>query len=132
DHVGVPLQEGLLLVHNTLVGIGVRDRVKLGASGKIITAFDIARTLAIGAGGSLSATTPVILTGAGATFDLSGATTPQTTGTLSGVAGSTVNLGGNALTLGGSANGTFGGTIAGTGGSLTLSGTGTETLNGTN
>ncbi|KVT09303.1 glutamate synthase [Burkholderia sp. MSMB1078WGS] len=49
DHVGVPLQEGLLLVHNTLVGIGVRDRVKLGASGKIITAFDIARTLAIGA-----------------------------------------------------------------------------------
>ena len=48
-------------------------------------------TLAIGAGGSLSGTTPVSLTGAGATFDLSGATTPQTTGTLSGVAGSTVN-----------------------------------------
>ena len=49
DHVGVPMQEGLLLVHNTLIGIGVRDRVRLGASGKIITAFDIARTLAIGA-----------------------------------------------------------------------------------
>ncbi len=49
DHVGVPLQEGLLLVHNTLVGIGLRKRIKLGASGKIITAFDIARTLAIGA-----------------------------------------------------------------------------------
>ncbi len=49
DHVGVPLQEGLLLVHNTLVGIGVRDRIRLGASGKIITSFDIARTLAIGA-----------------------------------------------------------------------------------
>lgn len=49
DHVGTPLQEGLLLVHNTLVGIGLRDQVKLGASGKIITAFDIARTLAIGA-----------------------------------------------------------------------------------
>jgi glutamate synthase domain-containing protein 2 len=49
DHVGTPLQEGLLLVHNTLVGIGLRDKVKLGASGKIITAFDIARTLAIGA-----------------------------------------------------------------------------------
>ncbi|VBV86653.1 glutamate synthase domain-containing protein [Burkholderia pseudomallei] len=49
DHVGVPLQEGLLLVHNTLVGIGLREQVKLGASGKIITAFDIARTLAIGA-----------------------------------------------------------------------------------
>jgi len=49
DHVGVPLQEGLLLVHNTLIGIGVRERVRLGASGKIITAFDMARTLAIGA-----------------------------------------------------------------------------------
>ena len=49
DHVGVPLQEGLLLVHNTLTGIGLRDRIRVGASGKIITAFDIARTLAIGA-----------------------------------------------------------------------------------
>ncbi len=49
DHVGAPLQEGLLLVHNTLVGVGLRDRVKIGASGKIITAFDIAKTLAIGA-----------------------------------------------------------------------------------
>ena len=49
DHIGVPLREGLLLVHNTLVGIGLREKVRIGASGKIITAFDIARTLAIGA-----------------------------------------------------------------------------------
>ncbi|MGF6465517.1 MULTISPECIES: FMN-binding glutamate synthase family protein [Paraburkholderia] len=49
DHVGVPLQEGLLLVHNTLVGIGLRQRIRIGASGKMITAFDIAKTLAIGA-----------------------------------------------------------------------------------
>lgn len=49
DHVGMPLQEGLLLVHNTLVGIGLRERIKIGASGKIITAFDIARALATGA-----------------------------------------------------------------------------------
>jgi len=49
DHLGTPLQEGLLLVHNTLVGIGLRDKIRIGASGKIITAFDIARTLAIGA-----------------------------------------------------------------------------------
>ena len=49
DHVGVPLQEGLLLVHNTLVGIGLRQRIRIGASGKMITAFDITRTLAIGA-----------------------------------------------------------------------------------
>jgi glutamate synthase domain-containing protein 2 len=49
DHVGAPLREGLMLVHNTLVGVGLRDRIKLGASGKIVTAFDIARIIAMGA-----------------------------------------------------------------------------------
>ena len=49
DHVGVPLREALMLVHNTLVGVGLRDRIKVGASGKIITAFDIAKTMAMGA-----------------------------------------------------------------------------------
>ncbi len=49
DHVGVPMHEGLMLVHNTLVGIGLRDRVRVAAAGKIISAFDIARTLAMGA-----------------------------------------------------------------------------------
>ncbi|HMC14994.1 MAG TPA: FMN-binding glutamate synthase family protein [Albitalea sp.] len=49
DHVGAPLQEGLLLVHNTLVGLKLRDKIKLGCAGKVITAFDIARMLAIGA-----------------------------------------------------------------------------------
>jgi glutamate synthase domain-containing protein 2 len=49
DHVGMPLQEALLLVHNTLVGSGLRSKIKIGASGKIITAFDVARTLALGA-----------------------------------------------------------------------------------
>ncbi len=49
DHVGVPMREALLLVHNTLVGIGLRDRIKVGASGKIVSAFDIASTMAMGA-----------------------------------------------------------------------------------
>jgi glutamate synthase domain-containing protein 2 len=49
DHVGAPLQEALLLVHNTLVGANLRDKIKIGASGKIITAFDVARTIALGA-----------------------------------------------------------------------------------
>jgi glutamate synthase domain-containing protein 2 len=49
DHVGTPLQEGLLLVHNTLVGLNLRSRIRLGASGKIVSAFDIARTMALGA-----------------------------------------------------------------------------------
>ena len=49
DHVGVPLREALLLVHNTLVGLSLRPHVRIGAAGKIITAFDIARTMAMGA-----------------------------------------------------------------------------------
>ena len=49
DHVGTPLQEGLLLVHNTLVGLRLRDRIKLGCSGKIVSAFDVARAMALGA-----------------------------------------------------------------------------------
>ncbi|MDR3067047.1 MULTISPECIES: FMN-binding glutamate synthase family protein [Comamonas] len=49
DHVGVPLQEGLLLVHNTLLGVNLRQRIKIGAAGKVITAFDIARMMALGA-----------------------------------------------------------------------------------
>jgi glutamate synthase domain-containing protein 2 len=49
DNIGTPLQEGLVLVHNTLVGLNIRDKIKIGASGKIITAFDMARTFALGA-----------------------------------------------------------------------------------
>ncbi|HJT98452.1 MAG TPA: FMN-binding glutamate synthase family protein [Rhodanobacteraceae bacterium] len=49
DHVGVPLREALMIVHNTLVGLDLRDRIRIGAAGKIITAIDVARTLALGA-----------------------------------------------------------------------------------
>jgi glutamate synthase domain-containing protein 2 len=49
DHVGAPLQEGLLLVHNTLVGLNLRARVRIGCAGKVVSAFDIARLLALGA-----------------------------------------------------------------------------------
>ena len=49
NHIGVPLREGLLFVHNTLVGLNLRDKIRIGASGKIISAFDIASVLAIGA-----------------------------------------------------------------------------------
>ena len=49
DHVGAPLREALMLVHNTLVGTNLRERIRIGASGKVITAFDVARTIAMGA-----------------------------------------------------------------------------------
>jgi glutamate synthase domain-containing protein 2 len=49
DHIGMPMREGLLFVHNVLVGAGLRDRVKIGVAGKLISAFDVATVLAIGA-----------------------------------------------------------------------------------
>ena len=49
DHVGMPLQDGLRLVHDTLVGVGLRHRVRIGCAGKIVGAFDIARAIALGA-----------------------------------------------------------------------------------
>jgi glutamate synthase domain-containing protein 2 len=49
DHVGAPLQEGLLLVHNTLVAAGLRGKIRVGCAGKVVSAFDIARMLALGA-----------------------------------------------------------------------------------
>jgi len=49
DHVGMPLREGLMFAHNALVGINMRDRVRLAASGKIITAFDMVRAMVLGA-----------------------------------------------------------------------------------
>ncbi len=49
DHVGSPVQEGLLLVHNTLRGVGLRDRIKIGCAGKVVSAFDITRLMALGA-----------------------------------------------------------------------------------
>ncbi len=49
DHVGAPLQEGLLLVHNTLIGVNLRERISLGAAGKVVSAFDMVRLMALGA-----------------------------------------------------------------------------------
>ena len=49
NHVGTPLQEGLRLVHNTLLGVNLRDHIKIGCSGKIISAFDMAVAFALGA-----------------------------------------------------------------------------------
>ena len=49
NHVGMPMVEGLTFVHNTLRGAGIRDEIKIGAAGKVVSAFDIARALALGA-----------------------------------------------------------------------------------
>ncbi|MBL7488656.1 FMN-binding glutamate synthase family protein [Frankia sp. AgB1.9] len=49
DHVGTPLTEGLIAVHNALVGVGLRSQVRVGASGKVATGTDIVKRLAQGA-----------------------------------------------------------------------------------
>lgn len=49
DGLGTPLREGLLFTHNALVGSGLRDKIRIGASGKAVTGFRIAVNLAIGA-----------------------------------------------------------------------------------
>jgi glutamate synthase domain-containing protein 2 len=49
DRAGMPMMDGLMLVHNTLTACGLRSSIRLGAAGRIVTAFDLARVLALGA-----------------------------------------------------------------------------------
>ncbi|MBK03284.1 MAG: FMN-binding glutamate synthase family protein [Deltaproteobacteria bacterium] len=49
NRVGCPLTEALVFVHNALVGIGLRDKIRVIASGKIVTGFDMVKVLALGA-----------------------------------------------------------------------------------
>lgn len=49
NHIGMPMVEGLHFVHNTLRGAGLRNRIRVGAAGKVVSSFDIARALALGA-----------------------------------------------------------------------------------
>jgi len=49
DHVGVPLTDGLITMHNALVGTGLRDRIRIGASGKVSTGIDVVKRIAQGA-----------------------------------------------------------------------------------
>ncbi|MQY25943.1 FMN-binding glutamate synthase family protein [Nocardia aurantia] len=49
DHVGLPLTDGLMTVHNALVGSGLRDRIRIGASGKVAVGNDIVKRLIQGA-----------------------------------------------------------------------------------
>lgn len=49
NSVGTPLNDGLIFVHNALVGTGLRDKIKLIVSGKVITGFNILSKIALGA-----------------------------------------------------------------------------------
>ena len=49
NHVGMPMVEGLTFVHNPLRGASLRKRVRIGAAGKLVSAFDIAHAMSLGA-----------------------------------------------------------------------------------
>ena len=49
DHLGCPLKDAIVFVENSLIGANLRDRVKIGVSGKVVSAFDIAHMCALGA-----------------------------------------------------------------------------------
>lgn len=49
NSVGTPLRDGLIFVHNALIGCGLRDKMRIIASGKILSAFHAARAMALGA-----------------------------------------------------------------------------------
>jgi len=49
DHFGSPLKDAIVFASNALIGAGLKDRIKLAASGKLVSAFDIAQICALGA-----------------------------------------------------------------------------------
>ncbi|WP_054301480.1 FMN-binding glutamate synthase family protein [Gemmobacter sp. LW-1] len=49
DWVGMPLTEGLVLMRNALVGAGIKDKVRLAASGKVYSGMGLAENIALGA-----------------------------------------------------------------------------------
>lgn len=51
----MPLTEGLMLVQNCLVGTGLREHIKIGASGKVARGVDIVTRICQGADFTLSA-----------------------------------------------------------------------------
>lgn len=55
DRIGMPLTEALVLVHQSLVGAGLRDRLRIIASGKLVTGFEMGSACALGADGINSA-----------------------------------------------------------------------------
>ena len=49
NFVGMPLNDGLLFAHNALVGMNLRQKIRIAASGKIVSGFSMVSKLALGA-----------------------------------------------------------------------------------
>ncbi|MFO1523219.1 MAG: autotransporter-associated beta strand repeat-containing protein [Kiritimatiellia bacterium] len=108
--------------------------VQLAGAATYTGATDVSTgTLALVGGGALSDSTAVNLSGASAILDISGITASgETIGSLAGVAGSSVVLGGKNLAAAGASSTSFAGVISGTGGSFIKLGEGALSLTGDN
>jgi glutamate synthase domain-containing protein 2 len=49
NSVGTPLTDGLIFIHNALVGAGLREQIRIICAGKVLSGFSIASKLALGA-----------------------------------------------------------------------------------
>ncbi len=49
NRLGLPINEGIAFVHNCLVGVKLRDKIHLIASGKVANGFDMVSKIALGA-----------------------------------------------------------------------------------
>lgn len=49
NRLGMPINEAIAFVHDALVGAGVRDDIRLIASGKVATGYDMVTKIALGA-----------------------------------------------------------------------------------
>ncbi|MEP9380675.1 autotransporter-associated beta strand repeat-containing protein, partial [Aquabacter sp. CN5-332] len=117
--------------NGSLTKAGVGNLTLTGASTYNGSTTINAGTLALGGSGALSTGGTVSLAGATAVFDISTASGDRTIGALAGVAGATVLLGANTLSISGASLGDFAGSIDGSG-ILFKDGAATQTLSGVN
>lgn len=63
NFIGTPLEAGLVFVHNALVGVHLRDKIRLICSGKVSNGFDLLTNIALGADMCNSARAMMMATG---------------------------------------------------------------------
>lgn len=63
NFIGTPLEAGLVFIHNALVGINLRDKIRIICSGKVTNGFDLLTNIALGADMCGSARAMMLATG---------------------------------------------------------------------